>query len=255
MCLDHKHQYVGSVRSVLSVVVMPLQYAVAWPRNAVSSLSEQWSSRQTLIETNQKLRRQELGLQVKLQRFLALEKENEQLRDFLKAAPQSTAQKTLLSQIMAIDSDLFTQEVLLDKGSKDGVYVGQPVLDSTGIMGQIIQVNPMTSRMLLITDTRSAVPVRNLRSGVRGIVVGKGQQGQLALINMPVTADIKAGDILVSSGLGGRYPAGHPVGIVGSVKQTSEEQFAVITVTPSAQLARSQHVMLLWPQMGEGHAN
>jgi len=234
---------------------MPLQYAVAWPRNVISSLSEQWSTRQTLIDTNQKLRQQELVLQVKLQRFLALEKENEQLRAFLKAAPQNTAQKTLLSQIMAIDSDLFTQAVLLDKGSQQGVYVGQPVLDSSGIMGQIIQVSPMTSRMLLITDTRSAVPVRDLRSGVRGIVEGKGQQGQLILINMPVTADIKAGDTLVSSGLGGRYPAGHPVGVIQSVAQTSGEQFAVITVIPSAQLTRSQHVMLLWPQGGEKDAH
>jgi rod shape-determining protein MreC len=178
--------------------------------------------------------------------LLALESENQQLRALLQASQRMSTEKHRVAEILAVDTDLYLQELVLDKGSRDGVYVGQTVLDAQGIMGQIIQVNPLVSRMLLITDTRSGVPIQIVRNGVRGIVVGNGRQGDLSLINLPVTTDVQVGDVLVSSNLGQRYPAGYPVGIVSSIVHEPDERFATITVKPSAQVDRSQPVILIW---------
>ena len=155
--------------------------------------------------------------------------------------------KTRVAEILAVESDLFLQELVLDKGTRDGIYIGQTVLDAQGIMGQVIQANALTSRMLLITDTRSGVPIQIVRNGVRGIVVGNGRQGDLSLINLPVTTDVQVGDVLVSSSLGARYPAGYPVGTVSAVLHEPGERFATITVKPSAHVDRSQPVILVWP--------
>jgi rod shape-determining protein MreC len=247
MCLDYRHQYIDSVRPALSVAVAPLQYMATWPRNVTHFVTEQWSSQRALIAENKILRARELEQLVRLEQLGALEQENQQLRALLQAAPRILVKKTLVAEILAVDSDMFLQELVLDKGTRDGIYVGQTVLDAQGIMGQIIQVNALTSRMLLITDTRSGVPVQIVRNGVRGIVVGNGRQGDLSLINLPITTDVQVGDVLVSSTLGARYPAGYPVGIVSSVLHEPDERFATIIVKPSAHVDRSQPVILVWP--------
>jgi rod shape-determining protein MreC len=247
MCLDYRHQYIDSVRPVLSVTVAPLQFLATWPRKMIKLVTEQWSSQQSLIAENKILRSQELEQLVKLEQLAALEQENQQLRALLQASPRILVKKTRVAEILAVDSDLFLQELVLDKGTRDGVYVGQTVLDAQGIMGQIVQINALTSRMLLITDTRSGVPVQVVRNGVRGIVVGNGRQGDLSLINLPVTTDVQVGDVLVSSGLGARYPAGYPVGVISAVLHEPEERFATIVVKPSAKIDRSQPVILVWP--------
>jgi len=250
MWLDNRHQYVDAVRPVLSVIVAPLQYMTTWPNKITTITKEQLSSRQALLTENKLLRQHELEQQVKLEQLLALEHENQQLRALLQASPRISVAKTRVAEILAVDTDLFMQELVLDKGTRDGIYVGQTVLDAQGIMGQVIHVNPLTSRMLLITDTRSGVPIQILRNGVRGIVVGNGRQGDLSLINLPVTTDVQVGDVLVSSNLGGRYPAGYPVGVVSAVLHEPDERFATITVKPSAHVDRSQPVILIWT-----HAN
>ena len=146
-----------------------------------------------------------------------------------------------------MSSDPYVRQIILSRGGNAGTYVGQPVLDATGVLGQVIKVNPMSSQVLLITDPRSAVPVQDSVNDIRGIVVGNGVNNQLNMINMPTTTAIKPGDVLVTSGLGQRFPAGYPIGTVQSVERKSGRQFAVITVRPSAAINRSRLVLLVLP--------
>lgn len=246
MVLDHR-QHIMVVRNVLTAVVAPIQYAMSMPIKFIDNLNDDLSSRKKLLAENSALRAEQLLLQAQLQKLLALENENNQLRALLASAAQSHNQKVVVAQLLAVETDNLISEVVVDKGQHDGIYVGQPVLDAYGIFGQVIQVGPLTSRILLITDLRSAVPVQDARSGVRGLVIGKGKLANLALTNIPATADVRVGDVLVSSGLGGRYPMGYPVGIVKAIHANPSEQFTQIIVEPKAYLNRSQQVLLIWP--------
>jgi rod shape-determining protein MreC len=153
----------------------------------------------------------------------------------------------LVAQLLAVSNDPLTQQVTLDRGTQAGVFIGQPVLDAYGVIGQIVDVTPFTSHAMLISDSRSAIPVQNNRTGMRSVVAGTGYADQLSLLNVSVTADVAVGDVLVTSGLGGGFPFGYPVGEVASVQQNSGERFAVIGVTPRAHLDKSRQVILLWP--------
>lgn len=248
MVVDHRQHYLGSFRNVLTVVVAPVQYVVSVPAKLINALSDNLTTRQKLLAENAALHAQELLLKAQLQKLNALQNENGQLRALLTSARQIHNQRLMVAQLLSVDTDPLISEMVLDKGEKDGVYVGQPVLDAYGIMGQVIHVGPLTSRVLLVTDLRSAVPSQDARSGVRGLVVGRGKLSNLALIDIPNTVvDIRPGDVLVSSGLSGRYPAGYPVGIIKSVQRKPSEQFTQVEVLPQAQLNRSQQVLLIWP--------
>lgn len=248
MVLDRRVHYLASVHRVLSAVVAPIQYCVDVPIKLVTELGSSLSSRQTLLGENASLRVQQLLLQARLQKLTALEEENRQLRALLSSSKHLANRRTAVAQLLAVATDPLVSEVVLDSGQTSGVYEGQPVLDASGIMGQVIQVGPLTSRVLLLTDLRSALSVQDMRSTVRGLIVGRGQSQNLALINVPETADVKVGDLFTSSGLDGRYPEGYPVGIVKTIQHTTGGQFAAIEITPSARLNSSQQVLLVWPQ-------
>lgn len=247
MVLDHRQHYLSPVRNVLTAVVAPVQYAISMPVKFINNLNADLSGRQKLLAENSALRAQQLLLQAQLQKLLALENENTQLRALLASAAHTRNQRVVVAQLLAVDTDPLISEVVLDKGQRDGIYVGQPVLDAFGIIGQVIQIGPLTSRVLLITDLRSAVPVQDTRSGVRGLVVGAGKLSDLSLTDIPNTVDVRVGDVLVTSGLGGRYPAGYPVGIIKAVRHNPSEQFTQIAVQSKAHLNRSQQVLLIWP--------
>jgi rod shape-determining protein MreC len=247
MVFDHRLHYFASVKNGLITFVTPLQYVVDKPAKYFGGMEANLSSRKELISQNAALRAEHLLLEAKLQRLLAIEKENVQLRALLASSPKSMNERVLVAQLLTVDTDPLISEVVLSKGKHDGVYIGQPVLDAKGIVGQIIEVGTFTSRVLLLTDPRSAIPVQDNRNGIRGIVVGQGHLAKLALTDIPLTVDIKTGDILVSSGLGGNYPEGYPVGVVSRVRYDTGEQFANIEVTPSAQLDRNQLALLIWP--------
>jgi rod shape-determining protein MreC len=153
----------------------------------------------------------------------------------------------LVAQLLAVATDPFVKQVVLDKGHKDKVFVGQPVLDAYGVMGQVIQVGPLTSRVLLISDSHSGVPVQVARNGVRAIAVGDAYTGKLRLMNVQHTVDIRPGDVLITSGLGQNYPEGYPVGQVTHVSKDPGLQFVTIAVEPAAHLDRSRGVLLVWP--------
>lgn len=252
MVLDHREHYLNPVRAGLDLLVTPIQYVVDAPIRVVTTLNTNLSSRQSLLAQNDDLRAQQLLLQAKLQRLIALENENCQLRALLQSSFKINNERIQVAQLLAVSTEPSVSELVINKGTHDGVYEGQPVLDAAGIMGQIINVGPLTSRVLLITDVRSAVPVQDARNGARGIIVGQGSLAKLLLTNIPETVDIRAKDLLVSSGLGGRYPMGYPVGVVLTVHHNVGDPFTKIEVAPSAQLDRSQDVLLTWlPRQAE----
>ena len=246
MVLDHQHQgYIAGARSFLSLVALPFQYVIDFPIKTVEDLSAHLKTRHRLEKENNHLKSERLALSLRLQKLESLESENARLRELLQSSAQ-VGQKSLVAELLRVDSDPFSQRVVLNKGTRNGVYLGQPVLDAQGVMGQIIRVGPLTSVALLITDTNHSIPVQDNRSGVRGIASGTGVHGTLQLNFMTDTADIAPGDLLVTSGLGERFPAGYPVGVVERVEKQAGESFAKITIQPSAKLDRSREVLLVW---------
>ena len=177
---------------------------------------------------------------------MAIKEENSELKELLLTSSKAKM-KAMAAQILAVDTTIARQLVVLNKGKRNGVYVGQPVLDAKGVMGQIIDVGYMTSTVLLISDSKSAVPVRNNRTGERGILIGLNNLGQLSLINLPGTSSIAKDDLLVTSGLGRLYPEGYPVGRVVDVQSVPGEAFIKVDVSPVALLNRNRLVLLIWP--------
>lgn len=246
MFFDYHETYVKPLRDLLAVSVSPVQYLVDWPTKLAYKIQNNLTRQQTLLEENANLRVQLFLLHAKLQKFIDLQNENTQLHALLRSMPP-TSERVKVAQILAVSTDPYIQQVLLNKGSREGVYVGQPVLDASGVFGQVVQVAPYTSRVLLITDALSAVPAQNDRSGIRGIVVGRGKMDKIYLSHMPTTADIKTGDTLVTSGLDEHFPVGYPLGTVEYVNVSAGQEFAKIVITPSAHLNSSRIVLLVWP--------
>lgn len=250
MVCDYRFNYFLQVRPLLLTVTAPVEYAVNWPMEVVDWIKSSVSSHRTLVEKNARLQAQQLFLRGQLQRLVNLEEENSQLRSLLGSSAQ-VSEKMRAAPLLAVNLDPFTAEVILDGGNKESLFEGQAVLDGYGVLGQVIQVGALTSRVMLVTDPRSAVPVQDERNGIRGIVRGMGAHNALALIDIPDTVDIQAGDLLTTSGLGLRYPMGYPVGKVVSVDHVLGEHFATIKVTPSAHLFQTRQVLLVWPNNHE----
>ena len=246
MVLDKRVAGTAQLRAALSMPLAPIQYLVSYPIQLVDKLSNIASTHDALVQENLDLKAEHLLMKAQVQRLLSLESENNQLKALLSTS--ATVQgKVLIAQIMAVDTDPFINQVTVDKGGHDGVFVGQPILDANGVMGQLVQVGPLSSKALLVNDAHSGVPVQNARNGIRAIAVGDTYSGKLRLVNVPQTADIKVGDMLVTSGLGDHYPEGYPVGTVLSVSKDPGLQFTTILVDPSAHLDRSRQVLLVWP--------
>lgn len=251
MTADHRDGHLESVRSALSVVVYPLQYLVDFPVAASRWISEEMITRRMLIEENERLRADQLLLGSRLQRFAILEEENRRLRELLESSMQ-LRERVLVAELLAVDTEPFRRQVVINKGRREGAYDGQPVVDSAGIMGQIVHVGPFSSTVLLITDPTHSLPVQVNRNGLRAIAVGTGQNNTLLLEHLPTNADIRRGDLVVSSGLGRRFPRGYPVGVISDIRVEPGEPFARVEVQPSARLGQSREVLLVWPEEPEG---
>jgi rod shape-determining protein MreC len=245
MVVDHRQHHLETVRSVLSVVIYPLQFTADLPLSASRWISDTFSTRNRLQEENRELRKQNLLLRAQQQKLLALETENMRLRDLLDSSLK-IGDRVLIAELMAVDLDPYRQQVTIDKGSSSGVYQGQPVLDANAVMGQVMHVNRFTSTVLMITDARHALPVQINRNGLRTIAMGTGRINELELPHLPNNADIQVGDLLVTSGLGGRFPAGYPVAEVASVTREPGQPFAEVTARPSAHLDRTREALLVW---------
>lgn len=247
MLADYHDRSLSPLRDFFSLLVSPLQFAIDYPVRVIGWSHSLMSSKKTLVDENMQLRYQQTVLEAQLQKFLALRNENSELKGLL-SATSSDRMRTMAAQILAVDTTSSRQIVVISKGSRDGVVRGQAVLDAKGVMGQIIDVGLMTSTVLLVSDSKCAVPVINQRTGERAIVVGTNHIGRLALINLPKTSSVSAGDLLVTSGLGGHYPEGYPVGFVEEIQNSSGEDFIKVLVSPIAWLNRSRLVLLIWPE-------
>ena len=202
--------------------------------------------RRSLLEQNAALRIESLILKGKLQKMANMAAENVRLRELLNSS-ELIDSSVLVAELISISPDPRSHEIVLNKGARDGVFRGQAVLDSEGLMGQIVDVGEMTSRALLITDSSHALPVQINRNGVRAVAGGIGLLHELELRHVAGTTDIKVGDVLVSSGLGGRFPVGYPVANVSQVLLDPGQPFAIVKAMPRAQLNRSRHVLLVFP--------
>ncbi len=247
MSVDHRQGHLEKVRSTLSVFVYPLQYVANLPLAVTNWVSEALTTRARLMEENARLRDEQLVLNSKIQKFQILEAENERLREMLQSS-EKLDERVLIAELLAVDLQPFRHQIVINKGRREGVYDGQAIVDANGVMGQIVHVGPFSSTVLLLTDPMHAIPVQINRNGLRSIAVGTGQSHILQLEHLPNSVDIKEGDLVVSSGLGSRFPAGYPVGVVYNISRVAGEPFAKVTIIPSAQLEKNREVLLVWPE-------
>jgi len=244
MLLDHRTVYLQPVRGALATLVYPLQLAIRFPVDAGQRLHHLWIDQQALIHENQRLRHQQLLLSAQVQRLSSLEVENRRLRTLLDSAAQMR-ERVLIAELLTVDSDPYRHRILLNRGQVQGVKVGQPLLDQRGVVGQIVYANPLNSTAILITDPNHALPIQVNRNGLRTLAVGTGDYRRLQLPYVPNNYDVQVGDLLITSGMGGRFPHGHPVGVVTSVEFDPGSPFARIEAYPTAQLDRIREVLIL----------
>jgi rod shape-determining protein MreC len=253
MMLDHRSGYLHYIRAYLAVAVYPIEYVVTFPVKTGQWLSANFGPRWTLIEQNAKLREENLSLRFMLQKFEDLKTENDRLRSLLDSATKITEDKVLVAEVLAMDLDPFTRKIKINKGSQHGVFEGQPVLDAQGVMGQVTRVSALSSVVMLVTDPNHALPVQVIRNGQRTIAVGMGAINRLALSYIPNNSankgDIIIGDVLVTSGIGGQFPSGYPVGKVVEVNLDIGQPYAQVQAIPSASLERNREVLLVWTHL------
>jgi rod shape-determining protein MreC len=243
--VDKRYDHLGKIRRVLSIVAYPVQIAVASPFQGWDWFRESVSSRGALRADKTRLEAELRLAQFRLQRYEALEAESQRLRA-LRDSTAGVTDRFVIGDVMDVDLDAFRERVLVDKGAQDGVFVGQAVLDAGGVFGQVARVGQLTSEVILVSDPTHAIPVQVNRNGLRTIAVGTGDMGRLKLPYLPTSADVVAGDLLVTSGLGGGFPAGYPVGTVAEVKRDPAQSLADVDVKPAAALDRSRELMFVW---------
>ncbi|MCW9013080.1 MAG: rod shape-determining protein MreC [Gammaproteobacteria bacterium] len=246
MMVDHRWHHLESARSLIeSVVIYPLRYAINLPAQFISWGDESLSSHQFLLAENKQLKEQSLRAQVSLQKLSILEKENERLRKMLSAQPK-VGEEVLVAELLSIDLDPYKQQVIINKGDQKNVYLGQPIIDAWGVMGQIIHTGKYSATAMLISDPSHAIPVQVNRNGLRSTAFGTGHPHKLELRYIPHNAEIEVGDLMVTSGLGGRFPPNYPVGRIIEIDRPAGETFARVIAEPVAHLDRSREVLLVW---------
>ena len=245
IAIGKRSQHLDPLRSALSVIVYPIQFSVGFPINLAHQAVESISSYSHLLRDNQRLKAERLIDKMRLLKFSALEKENIRLRALLEKSFQ-LGEQVLVAELLSVNLDPYEQIVLVNKGTRFGVFKGQPVLDANGIVGQVLRANPFNAEVMLITDPNHALPVQVNRNGLRSIAVGSGQTNRLNLPFLPNNADIKEGDLLITSGLGGVFPQGYPVGIVTDVIPQPDKPFSKISAQLTAHLDRSRELLLVW---------
>ncbi|WP_370515673.1 rod shape-determining protein MreC [Kangiella sp. HZ709] len=243
MVLDYRYQYLNSVRSTFSTLASPVYYLANLPSEISVWADDNIVSRADLIDENQNLKDQLMILKAQNQRLVGLESDNAQLRKLLNSSRKLKG-KRLIAEIINVNTNNYAQEIMVNKGSSDGLYVGQSAVDSDGVMGQVIEVTLFWSRIILINDPNHAIPVKNNRNGIRAIARGNGIN--LNVMHLPSTIDIKQGDLLLSSGLGEKFPDGYPVAKVVSVTKNSDQPYLEVIAEPTANINTADHVLLLW---------
>lgn len=241
---DSRLRSLTAIRQVAGTLLYPLQVVALLPRDAAYAAADYFTTIATLQRENTKLKEQQLLNAQTLQQAKQLSAENDQLRKLL-AAHQRVPTTSVMSEILYDARDAFTRKVIVDRGSQHGVMPGQPVIDDVGVVGQVTRVYPFTAEVTLLTDRDQAIPVQVVRSGLRSIAYGQGHSGSLDLRFMPTNADIKSGDILVTSGIDGVYPPGLAVAKVTNVENKSTDAFARISCQPLAGIGHNRQLLIL----------
>ena len=242
---DSRFGVFAHARVYLSSLVSPLQYIANAPGTLLDTMSTQVQTRADLIEQTKQQEQQLFTLRSRLLKMDQLEHENQRLRELL-GSPVHKESRKMVAELLSVDSDPFSHQVLINKGALDGVYNGQPVINDQGVVGQVLHVGSTTSRVLLITDSSHGIPVRVLRNDLRAIASGSGELDKLELRNLPRNTDVQVGDLLVTSGLGGRFPEGYPVATVTRSDYVEGKPFAQIEAKPMVALDRLRYLLLLW---------
>lgn len=247
MMFDHQGEQVGRIRAGLMVVLYPVQVVAGLPVMLYHGLVDVLTTDKDVKDENEHLEAERVQLLARLQQYESLEAENERLRAMLGAA-RRVSDRALTAEILEVSAEPFSRRLFIRRGSSDEVYVGQPVIDAYGIVGQVTKmVASYQSVITLITDPSHVIPVLNNRSGLRAMIFGSGDQDSLTVPYLSAVADIKEGDLLVSSGMGGTFPAGYPVAVVTKIENNPGESFLQVRARPAAQLNHGKQVLLIWP--------
>jgi rod shape-determining protein MreC len=246
MFADNRFGYLQQARYYASYTVMPIHWLLEVPQSLSEQLSDVFRSREELFRENQALQETLLMQQYQLQKIDHLTAENQRLSGLLNASAV-VDDIVVRAQLVSEASDPFRKQVLVNKGTAHGVYEGQAVLDADGLFGQVISVEPYYSWVQLITDSQHSTPIQVNRNGIRAVVTGTlGSRHIMMMINMTDTSDIVVGDVLVTSGLGQRFPAGYRVGVITSIVHDPGQPFVTVTVEPTAQLNTSRDLLLVF---------
>lgn len=245
MALDHRQNHLEGIRSGLSILIYPLQYIINLPIAATRWADDSLSSRETLQEENERLKLQQTLFKARLLTLQSLKAENQRLRELLQSS-KKVSERVLIGELLSVSLEPFTRQIVINKGSRNEAYLGQPLVDAEGAMGQIVHLGPFSSTAMLITDANHAIPIQVNRNGLRAIALGTGAPDKLNIPYLPISADIIEGDLLTTSGLGGRFPAGYPVAMVTAVVKDPTLPYALISAMPTAQLEQAREVLLLW---------
>jgi rod shape-determining protein MreC len=254
MVFDHRSGYGAQVRQRFAVVAEPFRWLAAAPTRLFSASREGLALRERLQTDNERMRKELAIATARLNRLDAVSAENQRLRELL-GGTRGYRLNVRLVGIFEVDLDPYRQRLVLDAGNADGVQVGDALIDAGGVLGQVIEVSPHRAIALLLTDPDHAVPVQVARSGLRATAIGTGHGDRRSLPNIPQSADIRVGDVLITSGIGGRFPAGFPVGVISELHPDSTGLFMVAEARPAARLDRGVEVLLvsnLPPQLDVG---
>jgi rod shape-determining protein MreC len=242
---EHRSHRLDALRATLSVIVDPLKYLVDLPTVLIEQTADSISSYSTLKKENTRLREEQFIDKTRLLKFDSLEKENIRLRALLENSFK-LGEQLLIAELLSINTAPYENIVIVNKGTRFGVHPQQPVLDANGVVGQVFRALPFSSEIMLITDPNHAIPVQVNRNGLLTIAVGSGQLNRLNLPFLPNNADIRPGDLLITSGLGGTFPSGYPVAIVDDFTPMTNKPFVNITATPKAMLDRNRELLIVW---------
>ncbi len=244
MVLDARFRYAESVRQVVALAAYPLQRVAMAPVDLFNGVANYFGSVAALRAENAELRTRQLRAAPELLRLEELKEENSQLRRLLDAQERLPV-KSVFAEILYAGRDPFSRKVVIDKGSQGGIQAGQPVIDDVGVIGQVTRVYLLMSEVTLLTDKNQAIPLQVLRNGLRAVAYGGGEGGMLDLRFMAANADIRNGDVLVTSGIDGTYPEGLPVATVAKIERDSAYAFAKIYLAPTAGTDRYRQVLVL----------